>query len=214
LFRTKLASSGRPLRYHSGVFQFRRFACILLGAWLAGSVFMDLVAVQNFRSVDRFLSDPSISAVQDVHTLGKAETRVLLRHMAGEQNRFYFEQWEWTELGLGLCFLLLLVFGSRPPKVSILLCLAMLAIVLSQRIALTPQIGKLGRALDFISPAPTDAQTKNFWLLHGIYSGVELVKIGLGLAIAGLMVFRRQPDRQMFARENELDELPVARRAK
>lgn len=176
---------------------------------MAGSVFMDLIAVQNFRSVDRFLGDPGITAVQDVHTLGKAETRVLLRHLAGEQNRFYFEQWEWIELGLGLCFLLILVFGNRPPKVSILLCLAMLAIVLAQRAALTPQIGKLGRALDFVATPPTDAQTKMFWMLHGIYSGVELLKIGLGFAIAGLMVIRRQPNRQMFALESELDEQPA-----
>jgi len=171
---------------------------------------MDLIAVQNFRSVDRFLGDPGITTIQDVHTLGKAETRVLLRHLAGEQNRFYFEQWEWVELGLGLCLLLILVFGNKPPKVPILLCLAMLGIVLAQRVALTPQIGKLGRVLDFVATPPTNEQTKTFWMLHGIYSGVELLKIGVGIAIAGLLVFRRQPNRQMFAQESELDKLPPA----
>ena len=35
---------------------FRRFAALVLGVWLAGCVFMDMVATQNFRSVDRLLT--------------------------------------------------------------------------------------------------------------------------------------------------------------
>jgi len=175
---------------------------------------MDLIAVQNFKSVERFLSDTGIRAAEDVHILGRAETRVLLRHLVAEQNRFYFEQWEWVQLGLGLCILLLLVFGSRPPKVAILLCLAMLAIVLSQRIGLTPQISRLGRVLDFTAPTLESAEKKMFWTLHGIYSGVELLKIALGVTISGLLIIRRQPDRQLFARESELDELPAEPKAR
>ena len=175
---------------------------------------MDLVAVQNFKSVERFLADTDIRTAEDVHTLGQAETRVLLRHLVGEQNRFYFEQWEWIQLGLGLSLLLLLVFGSRPPKVAILLCVAMLAIVLAQRTALTPQIAKLGRVLDFAAPNLQSAEKKTFWTMHGISSGVELFKIALGLTMAGFLVIRRAPDRQMFARENELDELPAEPKAR
>jgi hypothetical protein len=37
---------------------FRRFAALLLGVWLAGCVFMDMVATQNFRSVDHLLAAP------------------------------------------------------------------------------------------------------------------------------------------------------------
>lgn len=168
---------------------------------------MDLVAVQNFRSVDRFLADTGIRAAEDVHALGKAETRVLLRHLVAEQNRFYFEHWEWIQLGVGLSLLLLLLFGGRPPKVAILLCLAMWGIVLGQRVGLTPQISKLGRTLDFVAPNVESADKKTFWTLHGIYSGLELSKIGLGLAVVGLLVIKRAPNRNMFARESELSGL-------
>ncbi len=196
------------------MFQFRRFSCLLLGAWLAGSVFMDLLAVQNFRSVERFLSNTGVAAAQDIHTLGHDETRVLLRKLVAEQNRFYFEHWEWIQLGIGMCFLLLLVFGDRPPKVAILLTLAMLAVVLGQRAGLTPQISKIGRALDAL-PASGDSPDRTlFWTLHGIYSGLELLKIALGVTIAGLMVIRRKPNRQTFARESELDELPGLRHSR
>ncbi len=174
---------------------------------------MDLVAIQNFKSVDRFLADTGIRAAEDVHTLGKAETRVLLRHLVGEQNRFYFEQWEWIQLGLGLSLLLLLVFGSRPPTVAILLCVGMLGIVLAQRVRLTPQISNLGRVLDFTAPNLESAEKKTFWTLHGIYSWVELLKIALGLTMAGFLVIKRAPDKQMFARESELDGLPAEPKA-
>jgi len=36
-----------------------RIAALLLGAWLGGCVFMDTVATQNFRSVDRMLAAPT-----------------------------------------------------------------------------------------------------------------------------------------------------------
>jgi len=174
---------------------------------------MDLVAVQNFKSVERFLADPGIPAAQDVHTLGRIETRVFLRHLVAEQNRFYFEQWEWAQLALGLALVLLLIFGSRPPKLAILLCLGMLVLVLAQRFGLTPQISKLGRELDFTTTGDSSQKT-TFWTLHGIYSGVELLKIAFGLTVAGLFVIRRQPDKRMFARESELDEVSTARKAR
>ena len=180
--------------------------------WLAGSVCFDLTATQNFKSVERFLADPGVVAAQDIHTLGHAETRVLLRHLVAEQNRFYFEQWEWVELGIGLSLLLLLVFGSRPPKLPILLTLLMLSIVLGQRAGLTPQITRLGRLLDFIPPTTESAERSTFWILHGIYSGVELLKLALGLVIAGVLVIRRNPDPKLFARESELDKLPAIQR--
>ena len=137
-----------------------------------------------------------------------------MRHLVAEQNRFYFERWEWLELGLGLTLLLILVFGERPPKLLILLTCAMILLVLGQRAGLTPQITRLGRLLDFIPPNAESADRKTFWRLHGIYSGVELVKVGIALTIAGFLIIRRSPDPSVFARESELDDVPASRRKK
>ena len=55
------------------------FACWLLGGWIAGSLFMILVATQNFRSVDRLLATPAGAAPQiermgrDVHVVAGSE---------------------------------------------------------------------------------------------------------------------------------------------
>ena len=42
----------------AGDMHFRRFACLLLGAWLAGILVMAMIATQNFRTVDRILLEP------------------------------------------------------------------------------------------------------------------------------------------------------------
>ena len=76
---------------------YRRFACFLLGAWLAAGLFMAMVATQNFRSVDRLLAKPSAAAAQQLHKLGPAG-RSLLRYQVSEQNRWFFETWEWTSV--------------------------------------------------------------------------------------------------------------------
>src|SRR5712692_8460340 len=49
---------------------FRRLAAFLLGIWLGGSVFMDMVATQNFHSVDRLLAAPSPQVEERIQALG------------------------------------------------------------------------------------------------------------------------------------------------
>ena len=66
----------------------RRFATLLLGMWLAGSLFMFGVAVSNFQEVDHLLADPDPSASQMVKVLGGNSARMLLRYQVGELNRF------------------------------------------------------------------------------------------------------------------------------
>jgi len=56
---------------------------------------------------------------------------------------------------------------------------------------LTPEITRLGRAIDFVPPGTSSADRTRFWTLHGAYSGSELVKLGLGLVLEVLLVRRR-----------------------
>ena len=163
---------------------------MLLGAWLAGSLAMIAVATQNFRSVDRLLAAPSSSAVQQIETLGPAPARAFLRYLVAEQNRFYFENWEKIQLGLGILLLLtLLMSGSRP---AALVCLLMLAAVAIMHWLLTPQIVELGRAIDFLPAGQASEQRIRFWDYHGAYSATELVKLGLGVLLAGMLLVGRR----------------------
>jgi hypothetical protein len=170
---------------------FRRFACFLLGAWLACGLFMATVATQNFRSVDRLLAKPAAPAAEQLNKLGP-DARNLLRYQVSEQNRWYFETWEIVQVVFGILLLLVLLFGSNETNFTLLLSLLMLLIVLVQRFALTPQIVTLGRIIDFVPIDQPSAERSRFWLLHSTYSGVEVLKWALGFLLTARLLFRRR----------------------
>ena len=172
---------------------FRRFAALLLGAWLTGCVFMDMVATQNFRSVDRLLTAPPAQIAERMQAMGGHDmARVFLRYQASELNRAYFDNWERAQIVLGVVLFLVLLFGSPPNRLMLLLTLLMLGIVLVMHFYLTPEITRLGRTIDFVSPGTPSAERSRFWTFHGAYSTCELVKFGLGTVLAVLLVRRRR----------------------
>ena len=163
----------------------RHFACWLVGAWIAGSLFMIMVATQNFRSVDRLLASPG-SAARQVEKMGHDEARTFLRYQVSEQNRWYFETWEKIQLALALLATLLRQ-GRAPASLAALMC----ALLLAERFYLTPEIIRLGRLIDFVPHAASSAERDIFWRFHGAYSVVELLKLALGLFLSGRLVFGR-----------------------
>ena len=154
---------------------------------------MAYVATQNFRGVDRLLAQPSPAAAVEIKTLGPDAARALLRYQVSEQNRWYFETWEETQLAVGLFFFLLALFGTKEARSSLALALGMLLIAALQRLLLTPEIVSLGREIDFIPPDVSSSLRSRFWVLHGAYTGVELLKWALGLTLAAKLCFKQSP---------------------
>ena len=172
---------------------FHRFAAFLLGAWFAGCLFMDMVATQNFRSVERLLAAPSPQLAERVQAMGGHDAaRMLLRHQVAEQNRWYFETWEQVQIALGVALVLVLLFGVVRDRWMVFLTVLMLSIALIAHFFLTPEITRLGRAIDFVPPATSSLDRARFWKFHGAYSGSELVKLGVGMVLAVLLVRRRR----------------------
>jgi len=163
----------------------RNFACWLLGAWMAGSLFMIMVATQNFRSVDRLLAAPGGAGAR-IEQMGSAEARTFLRYQVSEQNRWYFETWEKAQLALGAAFLAVVIAwgGLRERWMVGALALAMLALVLVERFYLTPEIIRLGRLIDFVPQAASSPERDTFWKFHNAYSSVELVKLAIGFFLS------------------------------
>lgn len=170
----------------------------MLGAWLAGCVFMDMVATQNFRSVDRLLAAPPPQIAERIQAMGGQDlARAFLRYQASELNRSYFDNWERAQIVLGVVLFVVvlfvvLLFGSTPNRLMLLLTLLMLGIVLVMHFYLTPEIIRLGRVIDFVSPGTPSPDRARFWTFHGAYSACELVKFGLGTVVAVLLVRRRR----------------------
>ena len=49
---------------------------------------------------------------------------------------------------------------------------------------LTPQIVSLGRGLDFVPRDPAPPGMRKFWILHAVYTSLEMVKLLAGLVVA------------------------------
>jgi hypothetical protein len=182
------------------VIQYRRLSALLLGAWLGAGILTDVAATLNFQTVDRFLQTPGNAATSiRLKEVGRARERVLLRRNAGEENNWIFENWERAELLLGAVLFFILLFGERPQKLMLGLCLGMLAIVAAEHFFLTPQITDLGRLVDDLPPA--DPASRQFRALHSIYAGLDILKLLVGLGFAARLAVKGRVDKEMFARE-------------
>jgi hypothetical protein len=163
-----------------------RIAAFLLGSWLLGSLFLAFVATGNFRTVDTVLNSPPPAASQMIQTLGRENARQLLRYLAGEENRGYFEAWELAQLVIGTALAGFLLVGSKN-RLLAGLAGAMLALTLFQHFKITPEMLSTGRSIDFLPRAIESEALRQFWKLHGIYGGIEAVKMLLAATIAGFL---------------------------
>jgi hypothetical protein len=168
----------------------RRWALVVMGAWLMGSICMSIVATENFYTVDRLLGASSSAAFTSmVQTLGPPAARELLRYLSSELNRLYFQIWNVAQLVLGVAMLWLLAgskeqdqagpFGPAGKGVIV-----MLAIVVLMLLYLTPAIVSLGRDLDFMPREPAPPGMSRFWVLHAAYTSLEMIKLLLGATVA------------------------------
>jgi hypothetical protein len=167
-----------------------RAAAFLAGCLILGSLFMIFVATQNFGVADRVLAAPAPQAAQMFQTLGAENARLLLRYLAGEDNRLFFTTWELAQIGLGLVLTATLLLGIKS-RLAAGLAGAALIIVLFQRFEVTPQMIALGRLIDFGQGAGSAAYSQ-FWRLHGLYGVLEVLKITLYIVVAALLLFGRR----------------------
>ncbi|MBI3665853.1 MAG: DUF3153 domain-containing protein [Acidobacteria bacterium] len=159
----------------------------LLGAWLAGTLFMWAVATENFRLVDRLLASPVPEMSRRSAPLARGDARLLMRYQASEVNRLFFARWGWTQLGIGAVLLWLVIRSGagRPLQTAVLLMLGIAAVL---QFAAVPEIIRLGRLLDFAPRNPPPPETTSFWRLHALYTALDGVKALLGVfAIARVL---------------------------
>ena len=169
----------------------QRWALVVLGVWLMGSICTSIVATQNFYTVDRLLAerDSHGAFAAMVQKLGAPAARELLRYLSSELNRLYFQMWNGAQLVLGAIALWLLA-DSRRQDAAFNCVAGMFAIVILMLVYLTPAIVSLGRELDFVPRDPAPPGMSRFWVLHAAYTSLEMLKLAIGLLTAW-MVTRR-----------------------
>lgn len=184
---------------------YRRISAFLLGALLTGSLLMAFVATRNFQTVSAILKSPAPQADPMIQTLGEENARLLLRYLAGEENRLLFESWERAELILGASLAALLYF-TRERKVLAGLAGAMVILTVFQHFKVTPELVWQGRLIDFVPATVDSAVRRQFSKLHAAYGMIEMVKLLLIIAI-GVALF---PRRRGSHRRVEVDAINYA----
>jgi len=168
-----------------------RIATFLLGAWLFGSLFLAFAATRNFHTVDAVLGSPPTEASKMIQTLGEGNARQLLRYLAGEENRGYFETWELVQLALGAALTGILLFGVERRMLAGLAG-AMLALTLFEHLKITPELIPMGRSIVFVPASGQSEAHAQFGKLHGIYGGIEVLKMLLAVTITGFLLPARR----------------------
>jgi hypothetical protein len=166
-----------------------RIAAFLTGCLILGCLFMIFVATQNFGTVDRVLAAPPQEAAPMLETLGAENSRLLLRYLAGEENRLFFTSWELAQIGLGAIATAIFLLTVKSRLLAGFMG-AVLIVALFQHFRVTPEMIALGHQVDF-GNANAEAYSQ-FWRLHGLYGVLEVGKLVLLAIVAGILLLARR----------------------
>ena len=155
---------------------------LVLGGWVAGTLFMWFVATQNFATVDRILAAPPAAFESMTAGLDAADSREVLRYEASELNRLYFDRWGYAQVLLALIAVALAWKGGRRLRAAILVA-AVIAVAL--QFYVVPETIRIGRMIDFQPREPESARQAEFWRLHNAYTTLDMLKF---LTIAGCSI--------------------------
>ncbi len=160
-------------------------AVAILGAWIASTLCMWFTATRSFSTVERVLKGAEPQFVETTKPLGEGPTRVVLRYMASEINRSLFRGYGALQIGLGAILFLLVWRQTMRNSVDIGVAATMLALSVILTLVITPKLVSLGRSIDFVPRNPPPPVMPRFWALHGLFTGLDGVKLlaGIGLLI-------------------------------
>jgi hypothetical protein len=189
----------------------KRLATLLLGAWLGAGLLMSWVAASNFESADSVVKSSAGRMQREVKEIGAERLRMILRHHSSEQNRHYFNQWEWIQLLLGVALAVLLLFETNANRIIMGISILMLALTAIQHFTITPQIIEIGRSIDFSSNEDMVPERQVFWNYHRAYSVLEVLKLGAGFVLSLRLLYgssrtlKRKRRKQVNAVDNADD---------
>ncbi len=167
----------------------REAAALGMGVWLMGTICVSVVAAQDFYTIDRLLaSQDNETFARMVEEIGPDDSRSLLRYLASELNRLFFQLWNLAQFGIGAAVLWLVLGIPQASRLKWPL-IGMLAVVAFLTIWVTPQIMAVGRGLDFVPRDPEPRNLATFGMLHATYASLEVLKFAVGVLVA-VGVFR------------------------
>ncbi len=170
----------------------RRLAILCMAVWLTGTLWMAVVATENFYTIDRLLekqANPAFTTA--VQKLGNEDARFLMLYLSSELNRLFFQVWGLIQIGVGILALWLIVALPRATKQKWMV-VSMLGICLLFAAIITPQIVSVGREIDFVVRDPAPPPLRTFGLLHATYTVLDGIKLILGIIVTVALVRGRE----------------------
>ncbi|MCP5111248.1 MAG: hypothetical protein GY953_10470 [bacterium] len=160
------------------------------------------IAIGNFASVDRILEEPAQPAQEYIKVLGNESARTLMRHLASEQNRHYFSNWELAQLGLGAGLLAAVIISDSHNRLLLAGAVLMTLMVVVEHWLLTPYLTMWGRAIDFIPPEAPSPERYKFWRFNSAYTAIDIGKMVVGLGLSVKLLIYRPKRRSGKSRKN------------
>jgi len=174
----------------------RRIASFILGAWLAGCIFMMFVSIENLRTPSLVMALPLPPVDSMTRQLGWDRMYALLHHAASEQTRHESRLWLEAQLLLGAILGLCLLLATQKRVAPLVLCGVMLVMAVFQ-LRLSAELTYQGRETDFLPGSATQSTMIRYLALQQIHYGVEIMKLLAGGALASyLFVFRARRSRK------------------
>ncbi len=186
----------------------RRFACLLLGVWLAGDLLMTSLTADSFNAAPRILADHSPAFSIRMKSMGREEAQMLLAYPVRQQVGWWMEQWGDCEIALGSLLFIFLLLGTREGKLTLGLALAPLAIAIFQRTFMVPQLLSLGSLLDFVRPDAAIVERGQLQAARFGFMGVAALELCAGAVLAALLIGR--PHRRSGLTREEIDAIDKA----
>lgn len=168
----------------------RAVLAFVLGGWAIGTLFMWVVATQNFAMVNMILGAPPAGLELMTSSLEPEDLRGVLRYEASELNRLYFDRWGLAQLPLAICAVWLAWTRGKGFRIATLL-LALL--VVGMQYYVVPETIRIGREIDFEQAVLSSPARDQFWRLHHTYTGVDMLKF-LILVGCSLVLVRERSD--------------------
>lgn len=164
---------------------------------------MAFVVLQNLHSVSALMGSPAVPVAGMIKTLGTDQMTLLLHHHAAEQNRHIMYIWEQAQIALGIVLIGCLYFATQKRLLSLVLCGVMLALVLFQFWAVTPEMTYRGRETDFPPGSTTSGVMVRALLLYQMLVVTEVLKLVIGGILASYLFAFRTSRKRSGRREVE-----------
>jgi hypothetical protein len=164
---------------------------------MAGSVIAIYITVRAMEESRLVLASPPAPVTEIVQKLGYDRTAEFVRHVGAEMARRQTDNWEVAEILLAVLLGGCLYLATERRIFPLILCGLMLAMVLFQHGAVSPEIAFRGREADFAPGNTNVAIVTRIWALRQVYFGLETVKLIAGGILASyLFVFHTSERRR------------------